>query len=387
MKRQSLWFSATFLMAVTIASSASAQLSRSLPFSRRVNSDPALDLNLTDRHGPWLIMCASFLGERGEQQARQLALELRRDHNLESYIYRHAFDYSTTIRGKGWQPPKSKEGLPVQVKMKAANPDSFEEVAVVVGNFPSFDDAQAQKSLKRIKYLRPRTIEIKPHVETNQRMAGWREYQKRAFGSQEVREKGPMFSAFLMPNPHLPEDYFKRHTVDKLVLKMNKGIRHSLFDCPGRFTVRVATFRGVTLDAKEIDKKQREFQDLLRFRKPMRNSQLAEGANKANILCKELRKKGVEAYEFHDRYESYVCIGSFNWATRKLPNGKDQLNPEVAKVIKEYKAQTKRIPGIQQMVILPKTMKSLKGKKINFDAQPMPVIVPKMHVSTRQFGR
>ena len=37
------------------------------------------DIQLTQGEGPWLIMCASFTGERGMQQALQLANELRND--------------------------------------------------------------------------------------------------------------------------------------------------------------------------------------------------------------------------------------------------------------------------------------------------------------------
>ncbi len=388
MKRQSISMAVVVFMAAALTTSATvAQLHKSLPFARRVNSDPSLDLSLSQQHGPWLIMCASFVGERAEQQARQLALELRRDHNMKTYLYRHTFDYSDSVRGLGWEPYTTASGEKNirPLRMKAAHPDRFDEIAVLVGDFSSVEDASSKDALQKIKYLKPRSLEIGSHIETSQSLGALREFHRRVNGKN--REKGPMRSAFLMPNPMLPADYFQAHTVDKLVLNLNKGIRHSLLDCPGRYSVRVATFRGdLVTDAREINAKQKDYQDKLRFKKPITDSKLAEAGNKAHVLCKELRKMGVEAYEFHDRYESYVCVGSFDWATRKLQNGKDELNPEVAKIIKEFKAQTPNLPTMP-MVMVPRTLKALKGKNINFDAQPLPVVVPKMHVSTLGFNR
>ena len=54
----------------------------------------------------------------------------------------------------------------------------------------------------------------------------------------------PMHAAMLIPNPLLPDDYFTRQEVDDFVLAMNADVAHSLLDCPGRYTVRVATFTG-----------------------------------------------------------------------------------------------------------------------------------------------
>ena len=44
----------------------------------------------------------------------------------------------------------------------------------------------------------------------------------------------------------LPREYFVPKGVDDFVAKMNQGVEHSLLDCPGRYTVQVATFRGKT---------------------------------------------------------------------------------------------------------------------------------------------
>ncbi len=192
-----------------------------------------------------------------------------------------------------------------------------------------------------------------------------------------------MGSAFLMPNPLLPEEYFQTKTLDSILIKLNKGVRYSLLDCPGQYSVKVATFRGdQTFNDKEIVKKQREYEDLLSSGKPLTESKLAEAGVKAHLLCSALRKKGVEAWEFHDHNESYVCVGSFDWATRPVELGPDQLNPEVAAVIQQYKAVDTAVNGSRQF--RPRTIALLKGTNINFDAQPLPVRVPEVSASKRR---
>ena len=50
-------------------------------------------------------------------------------------------------------------------------------------------------------------------------------------------------------------------------------------------------------------------------------SKLEEAAVKAHELTMALRKQGVEAYEFHDRYESIVTVG---WES--LDRGRERRN-------------------------------------------------------------
>ena len=77
-----------------------------VPFLKRSNSKTA-KLNLTQDAGPWLIMCASFDGEDGRQQAINLANELRTKHRFNAYVYRQHFDFASEIAtlGKGYQKP------------------------------------------------------------------------------------------------------------------------------------------------------------------------------------------------------------------------------------------------------------------------------------------
>ena len=56
-------------------------------------------------------------------------------------------------------------------------------------------------------------------------------------------------------------------------------------------------------------------------------SELAEAAKKADKLTKALRKKGYEAYQFHDRYASIVTVGSFNSVGTPRADGRTEINP------------------------------------------------------------
>ena len=42
------------------------------------------------------------------------------------------------------------------------------------------------------------------------------------------------------------------------------------------------------------------------------NHTLEEAAENAHILTESLRQQGYEAYEFHDRDQSIVTVGSFD---------------------------------------------------------------------------
>jgi hypothetical protein len=105
-------------------------------------------------------------------------------------------------------------------------------------------------------------------------------------------------------------------------------------------------------------------------------SRLAEAAEKAHLLTQALRKRGVEAYEFHDRHESMVTVGSFNSVGTPRQDGRTEINPAVLKIMSDYGAYQQQLPG-QQAGLVPR---SLNG--ISFDVQPTPVEVPQRSIAT-----
>ena len=103
---------------------------------------------------------------------------------------------------------------------------------------------------------------------------------------------------------------------------------------------------------------------------------LEDAEVKAHELTKLLRKKGVEAYEFHDRYESIVTIGSFDSIGAKQPDGSIELDPAVHRLMKEYGPAKETLPGQAGLGLIPR---SLNG--ISFDIQPVPVQVPRTSIA------
>jgi hypothetical protein len=105
-------------------------------------------------------------------------------------------------------------------------------------------------------------------------------------------------------------------------------------------------------------------------------SRLEQAAVKAHKLTAELRKRGIEAYEFHDREESVVCVGSFDWVGRQRPDGKQEMNPAVFKVIQQFGASNNSMDGVPSAVARPKRLKG-----VSFDVQPLPIEVPRVSLA------
>ncbi len=335
---------------------------------RRVEADPDKPYRLTKENGPWMIMACSFSGEQAEQQARELVLELRKRYKLEAYGYKKAFELDDETYGLG----VNQYGEPLKMlKMRYRRGSEFDEVAVLVGNYTSVDDPQAQETLRKLKYFRPDCLELKKGKPTARSLAGWRLIQKRILApGNEKKQKGPMGHAMITTNPLLPKDYFVPQGLDPVVLKANEGVKNCLLDCPGRYTVQVATFRGrMTIDQGEIAA-------IEHGRRKMK-SELVDAAEKAHELTKALREKGYEAYEFHDRYASIVTVGSFDWLSQRTPDGQARLNPAIQKVLDRFGPKQTNLGGqtgglVQQTLI-----------GIPFDLKPIVVHVPKRSLSAR----
>jgi hypothetical protein len=118
---------------------------------------------------------------------------------------------------------------------------------------------------------------------------------------------------------------------------MNDGVEHSLLDCPGAYTVKVATFRGKTI----LQTSAEDSQSAKSFWNRRSNDDripLVEAAENAHLLTEELRAHGFEAYEFHDRTESIVTIGSFAQAAQRTLDGRVVAMPAVQRIVETFGA-------------------------------------------------
>jgi hypothetical protein len=358
-------FVAFFLAATCVKTSLANPLASLIPF-RKIEADPNKSYALNDENGPWLIMATSFAREGAQEEAQQLVLELRKRFKLKAYTFTKRFDYTADdMPGIGVYP----SGRPV--KMRYLNQEAFDEVAVMVGDFESVDDPKLQKALETIKFARPDCLDLRNKEKTSQRFAVLREYHRRLSPDRDRQSKGPMRHAIAATNPLMPPEYFAPKGLDRVVAEMNEGIPYSLLKCPGHYSVRVATFRGnVVLDQKKI----REIEAGARF-----ESRLNQASLKAGRLTKLLRDQGWEAYQFHDRQESIVTVGSFDSLGTPRLDGRTEINPSVHGVMRAFGPQQVSgvLGGIQQVGLQPR---GLEG--IPFDVQPVPVEVPRRSIAT-----
>lgn len=334
-----------------------------IPF-KRVEADPGKQYWLREEHGPWLVLAATFAAREGaEEQAHELVTELRKRFKMEAYIDAMEFDFTAPVEGKTID---RYTGRPA--RMKYANYSRHKSFAVLVGNFDSFDDDDLQDTLKKIKYARPDCLDLSQRSWSAQRFIGLREVQRRINGDPEKRKKGPMGNAFVTRNRHLPEQYFSPSGLDDFVIGLNKHVKYSLLANPGKYTVKVASFGGKdTMNIKEIEQIERTGKV---------SNKLEVAADQAHRLTLALRAKGVEAYEFHDRLESIVTVGSFESVGEPRQDGKTEINPAVHQLMQMYSAQRQPLPGQASLGLQPRMLNG-----IAFDVQAIPVIVPRRSIA------
>ncbi|QDU92829.1 hypothetical protein Pla8534_06020 [Lignipirellula cremea] len=371
MKTRSPIAASLLVLLMSVCAAAAPPWMSFVPF-RKVEADPNKAYELTEQNGPWLIMCAAFAGEGAARQAHDLVIELRRQHGMKAYVVNQHYDFSEAVEGIGL----TKEGQPK--RMRHQHNDEFDEYAVLVGDFESVYDPTAEKTLDQLKSADPDALNVAKRKMTTQRLVTFRRYVRTRSG----RPAGTMGAAFITRNPLLPAEYFAPKGLDPLVAKMNQEVQYSLLKCPGKYSVKVGSYRGkVTLDQKEVERLESQPLDYNGG-----GSKLAEAAEKAHRLTLALRQAGVEAYEFHDRHESIVTVGSFADIGRARPDGKIEINPAVHQVIQSYAAESQTVverPGaLPQTALVPHTFAG-----VPFDIQPVPVEVPQISIATQYAPR
>ena len=326
------------------------------PFKAKVEADPNQRYLLTEENGPWMILATTFAGDGAEEEAHNLVIDLRRSLNLPAYLHRKRFDYSKPVVGLG----VNRFGDPR--KMRHRTGVAFDEWAVLIGDFEAMDLPEVKRTLKTVKYTRPESLQ----QTRTQRLRELRDRQRRVNGDPAKRDKGPMGNAFVTRNPLLPAEYFAPKGMDKFIYNLNRTLDHTLLDCPGKYSVRIATFRGnIIIDQKKIQQISKGAE---------MGSRLERAAKKADVLTKALRERNVEAYQFHERTVSIVTVGSFDSIGTPTQDGKVIYTQGILRLVQEYGPQTVDVAGAPAL-----KPKQLMG--IPFDLQPTAVQVPKYSLS------
>ena len=344
---------------------------------------PKSQLNLSEDAGPWLIMCAAFDGEDGRQQAINLAHELRKTNRLNAYVYRQHFDFAKDIvnKGKGYQKPTAAGKANVRHReMQLVKQSEKTEYAVLVGDYKSIESSRAQRDLAAIKKLQPESLKFHSGSVDDTGQAGERLRANsdamfgsggdaKRVGTSSARAKFPLRMALMVINPTLPEDARAKAGVDQYILWLNQGVKYSLLENPKAYTLKIASFSGeVVVRPKDIAKREA---DRNRLKNSDKDSGLVEAAKRAKILTEYLRSKNVEAYQFHDRYSSFVCVGGFDWV-REGEGPQARANPEVAALAKQFSAKPM---GGGQVTTYPLPARLLEAG-VTCDSNPLTVAVP-----------
>ena len=131
-------------------------------------------------------MASSFSGDGAEKQAKELVFELRSATNCRP---------TRTVAISIWarRTDGASTSSAMRRKFKYAKQDKshveLDEVAVLVGDFGSVDDPDAQKTLKNLKLAEPECLQIKEGQATHQTLTGWRMLQRQVYETMVGKKK------------------------------------------------------------------------------------------------------------------------------------------------------------------------------------------------------
>jgi hypothetical protein len=332
-------------------------------FSREpaIEADDSKSYELREEDGPWMILASTFVGEGSKQRAERLALEIRKELGMPAFIYREKFDFTGTID----RDPRTSRAT------RYANRYEYDAYAVLVGEYDNVEHPNTERDLKRIRSAQPAVFldptEVAAETNRSNPVTTVKSFTNKLLNSGQSKPPGPMSQAFVTRNPMLPEEYFRAPQIDSFVHQMNDGLLHSLLKCDGKYTVVVKTFEG--LGAIVDGKGDKKFQPS--------TSRLNKYAADAEKMTLALRAKGVEAYQFHDRFRSLVTVGSFDSLGRELPGGGFEYAREIQAVVREYSAFNVHPDLARQVPAGANGFASKNVAMIPFDVEPMPIAVPK----------
>jgi hypothetical protein len=266
---------------------------------------------LTKRHGPWMIMVASFIkppadrrgeGMTPEQAAQELVYELRL-HHIPAYTFRQEeVEEEVQVLGRR-----------TMTAQKAKVRNWSGGTCVLAGNYATSNDKIAQQTLHYIKErFEPEFLnDVEAVGLASPGQSIKRSKSGGVFRTTKDRPR-PLSGAFMTTNPLLSDEELSVRRRDPFIIKLNTGSEYSLLSNRGRYSVVVATFQGrATAQMGKESTNDSTFS--------LNNSPLSDAAERAWELCSALRHARslgydheFEAFVYHDRYSSIVTVGSFD---------------------------------------------------------------------------
>jgi hypothetical protein len=268
--------------------------------ARAIDADPAKKYEVTPSTGLWMICAASYTGDNAGDKANDMVLDIRRNFNLPAYVFNHGAEERRKQQEEIDRIRKLCPGGRVRVHRVE------EQFAVLVGGYKDMESAR--KALDGFKKLKP----------TNPKLV---EYFDRQREAEKDGKKGimtetvvvnPFTNSFVVRNPSVPLEQVQQDDGEdlKLLRKWNEDEPYSIFKCRKPWTLAVAVFQTPGAIQSQ-NMKSSSFLDKLFG--DSAGERLNAGALNAHNLAELLRtQKKLEAYVFHTRNNSDVCIGSYD---------------------------------------------------------------------------
>ncbi|HIE97035.1 MAG TPA: hypothetical protein EYG03_17790 [Planctomycetes bacterium] len=342
-------------------------LASQVPAAGQLEAVQGKRYRLTSQHGPWMIMVAALRDVPEERRidgglsaweaADRLVYELRR-RGIPAYTFLQSMEVGKLDE---YSSGASRESARKYISR-------HEAIAVLAGNFRSPDQTDRNNNAKAMLSFVKK--EFQPSFLKEKKYGG-------IFAVTPGRPS-PLSRAHMTVNPLRSASGVKRNTVDSLVRKLNSSMEHSLLKNQGQYTLRVATFRGksqiIQTNQLTSENAKRNFNNIF-------GSNLDEMGTRAWELTEALRSasksgydQNFEAYVFHDRFESYVTIGSFD-----SPN-----DPRIAQYGKRFGGKYKEHQGREvltaELFTIPRNVTPTRPaeKLWMFDTVPRLIEVPQV---------
>ena len=342
-------------------------------WAERIEAAKDKKYELGKQHGPWMIMVASLSeppaesrieGPSKAEAASSLVFELRKK-GIPAYLY---------VQEEEIEPLGTFKRGDKMVRREVRTKDS--RICVVAGNYGSADDRVAQKTLNWIKNFNPK------------------EFSEHAVFHPTPGRPSPLSGAFLTINPMLSAEEASQRKLDPLLIRLNAGRSDSLLANSGKYTLVVASFKG---KAQLISKSSDEEFEVSRS--------LDEAGHQAEVLCHALREQRLhhgrqfDAFVWHDRDRSQVCVGSFvsdkdpliprmfeYFAERKQLNAQTQIEVVMPQSLLVPEPDEKKwaFPKLSKAISRGRTVAPLPMHTFAFDPKPQLMLVPKSIKPSRQ---
>ena len=284
----------------------------------RIDATEGRQYRITKQHGPWMIMVVSLTetpvkrrttGLSPSEAADQLVYALRRK-QIPAYAFRLSEQPGNPLNRSG----ADGEGLRYRQQR--------DSICVLAGNYKSPDSTVAQRTLKYIKSL-----------DFNNMHLDWKDNGGVFYATPG--QPRPFSGAFLTYNPLFTPQEIEAQKRDTMIRDMNRSGEYSIIKNPGRYTLVVASLKGTSQTQIGNRLSRAQGQAMRPFKISGTLNEAGLRAWKITEMLREGRFNGsqrgttFEAYCYHDRYVSYVTIGSFD----------DQNDPRIAHLAQLFKAK------------------------------------------------